>query len=104
MIDITTRVKSSRAPLARKGLLRRALYSTNLLLAIPATVAAMLLTSVACPNMVDKSCDEMESVFAEDTSQDSKQEKRIAVENPPRKRPTKSSGRLVIWMIPQAMA
>lgn len=59
----------------------------------PATVATIPLMRVARPMMVDKSAEASDADEAEEISHDSNAEKRIDVETPPRKRPTRRMGR-----------
>ena len=62
----------------------------------------MLLTKEAWPRIVDRSREGSDRLLAEETSQDSKHENKIAVEKPPRRRPTNRTGRLGTWMMAHA--
>ena len=63
------------------------------MLVTPAAVATKPLTSVARPNIVDRSEDGMVSELAEETNHDSKAEKRMDVDTPAVRRPKSRMGR-----------
>ena len=90
---IENKPRRRREALARNVEEKKSVRSTNLLLAIPATAAVTLFTSVARPRMAERSREDRDKLLAEATSQDSGVERRIAVEKPPSRRPTNRIGR-----------
>lgn len=85
--------KIRRTALPRKGARKLPNVLTSLLETTPAAVAMNPFMSVARPMMEDTSPLVKLSALADDASHDSKQEKRMAVENPPRARPRRRTGK-----------
>lgn len=89
---MTTQPNTRSAPLAMNGVAKFPVQPTSWLLTTPAPVATMPLTRVARPMMVERSAEGSADEEADETSHDSKAEKRMLVETPPRTRPRRSSG------------